>query len=170
MFRVEGLARGVPLAKLFEFYTDYSHEDVEIMRKHEMNMALERVSKREGNHVIVDTTAKLMDMTKNMRYDILLHPEGNWYEMDIVIQCAQRAGLDFTVISDHRISDCLTDPKFLGAQTPLVTIAGEEWGGPGHAGRPMQSCSGPERAGERGSPFPACPPAGTGLRCLSGTR
>ncbi len=85
-FRVEGLARGVPLSKLFEFYTDYSSEDVEIMRKHGMNMALERVSKREGNHVIVDTSARLMGMTKNMRYDILLHPEGSWYEMDIEIE------------------------------------------------------------------------------------
>ncbi len=85
-FRVEGLARRVPLSKLFEFYTDYSPEDVEIMRKHGMNMALERVSKREGTHVIVDTTARLMGMTKTMTYDILLHPEGSWYEMDIEIQ------------------------------------------------------------------------------------
>ncbi len=85
-FRVEGLARGVPLSKLFEFYTDYSPEDIEIMRKHGMNMALERVSKKEGNHMIVDTTARLMGMTKNMRYDIILHPEGSWYEMEIEIQ------------------------------------------------------------------------------------
>ncbi len=85
-FRVEGLARGVPVSKLFEFYTDYSPEDVEIMRRHGMYMALERVAHREGNHVIVDTTAKMMGMTRNMRYDILLHPEEKWYEMVIEIQ------------------------------------------------------------------------------------
>lgn len=55
-------------------------------------------------------------------------------EMDIVVKCAERSGLDYTVISDHRIADCVTDPKFLNAQTALVLIPGEEWGGPGHAG------------------------------------
>src|SRR5436305_13189563 len=55
-------------------------------------------------------------------------------DIGVVIQCAERAGLDFTTISDHRITPCLTDPKFLNAQTPLILIAGEEWGGPGHAG------------------------------------
>src|SRR5262249_60053423 len=53
-----------------------------------------------------------------------------------VIKCADVAGLDFTVISDHRCVDCLSDPQFLGAQTRLVLIPGEEWGGPGHAGAP----------------------------------
>lgn len=72
--------------KLYAFYTDYSPEDVDIMRKHGMYMALERVSKREGNRVIVDTAAKMMGMMKNMRYDIHLHPEGSWYEMIIEIQ------------------------------------------------------------------------------------
>lgn len=84
-FRVEGIARGVSLETLFEFYTDYSPEDVEIMRKHGQKMALERVSKKEGNHVIVDTTARIMGMKKNMRYDITLHPEEKWYDMDITI-------------------------------------------------------------------------------------
>jgi hypothetical protein len=51
-----------------------------------------------------------------------------------VIRCADVAGLDFTVISDHRNADCLSDPQFLGARTRLVLIPGEEWGGPGHAG------------------------------------
>jgi hypothetical protein len=55
-------------------------------------------------------------------------------DITTVIACAQAAGLDFTVISDHRCSDCLTDPQFTGARTPLVLIPGEEWGQPGHAG------------------------------------
>lgn len=84
-FRVEGVARGVSLETLFEFYTDYSPEDVEIMRKHGQKMALERVSKKEGHHIVVDTTARIMMMTKNMTYDITLHPEEKWYEMDITI-------------------------------------------------------------------------------------
>ncbi|MBI2127215.1 MAG: SRPBCC family protein [Thaumarchaeota archaeon] len=84
-FRIEGIARGVSLSTLFEFYTDYSPEDVEIMRKHGQKMALERVSKKEGDHIIVDTTARVMGMTKNMRYNITLHPEDNWYEMLIRI-------------------------------------------------------------------------------------
>ena len=55
-------------------------------------------------------------------------------DVGTVIKCAERAGLDFTTISDHRTVDVLTDPKFLNAQTRLVLIPGEEWGGPGHAG------------------------------------
>lgn len=84
-FKVEGIARGVRLQELYDFYTDYGPEDVEIMKKHGMYMALERVAEREGNHVAVDTTAKVMGMTKNMRYDITLHPDGHWYEMTIDI-------------------------------------------------------------------------------------
>lgn len=84
-FTVEGTARGVPLDKLYEFYTDYSPEDVSIMKKHGMYMALERIAKREGNLVVVDTTAKIMGIKKNMRYDIMLHPEAHWYEMTITI-------------------------------------------------------------------------------------
>lgn len=84
-FHVEGIARRVSLDKLYDFYTDYSPEDVEIMRKHGQRMALERVSKREGNHVVVDTTAKIMGRTKNMRYDIILHPEDHWYEMQLSV-------------------------------------------------------------------------------------
>lgn len=84
-FHVEGVARRVSLDTLYDFYTDYSPEDVEIMRKHGQNMALERVSKREGSHVMVDTTAKIMGMTKNMRYNIVLHPEGHWYEMELTV-------------------------------------------------------------------------------------
>ncbi len=85
-FRVEGVAKSVPLDKLYEFYTDYSPEDVGIMRKHGMYMALERVVERDGDHVVVDTTAKIMGITKNMKYDIMLHPDGNWYEMTITIE------------------------------------------------------------------------------------
>ena len=85
-FHVEGLARGVPLDTLYEFYTDYSPEDVEIMRKHGQTMALERVSNRDGNHVVVDTTARIMMSTKNMRYDIVLHSEGHWYEMQMTVE------------------------------------------------------------------------------------
>jgi hypothetical protein len=70
------------------------------------------------------------------------HVHSNWSgdatslgdDIGVVIQCAERAGLDFTTISDHRVTNCLTDPKFLSAKTPLILIAGEEWGGPGHAG------------------------------------
>ncbi|MGH7295903.1 MAG: CehA/McbA family metallohydrolase, partial [Polyangiaceae bacterium] len=51
-----------------------------------------------------------------------------------VIRCCERAGLDFTTISDHRNGACLTDPQFTGAQTSLVLIPGTEWGGSGHAG------------------------------------
>lgn len=83
---MEGIARHVPLDVLYDFYTDYSPEDVEIMRKHGQKMALERVSKREGNHVVVDTTAKIMGMTKNLRYDILLHPQEHWYEMELFVE------------------------------------------------------------------------------------
>jgi len=85
-FIVEGLARRVPIEKLYEFYTDYSPEDVDIMRKHGMRMALERVAERDGDHVIVDTKAKVMVMTKSMKYDITLHPDGYWYEMTILIE------------------------------------------------------------------------------------
>jgi hypothetical protein len=51
-----------------------------------------------------------------------------------VIKAANANGLDFIALSDHRTSACLTDPEFLAAQTSLVLIPGEEWGGPGHAG------------------------------------
>ncbi|HUS62504.1 MAG TPA: CehA/McbA family metallohydrolase, partial [Acidimicrobiales bacterium] len=51
-----------------------------------------------------------------------------------LVKCAEYAGLDFTTISDHRHVDCLKDPQFLGSQSPVVLLAGEEWGGPGHAG------------------------------------
>ncbi len=85
-FKVEGTARNVEINKLYDFWTDYRPEDVEIMRKHGMTMALERVSRRQRNHVIVDTTARLMGRKKNMRYDILLHPEDYWLEMTITIE------------------------------------------------------------------------------------
>jgi hypothetical protein len=85
-FTVEGIARGVPLRELYDFYTDYSPEDVDIMRKHGMNMALEPVAEREGNHVAVDTTAKVMGMTRDMKYDITLHPDEHWYEMTTDIE------------------------------------------------------------------------------------
>lgn len=55
-------------------------------------------------------------------------------EIDGVIALGERAGLDFLAISDHRNANCLTDPKFTGAVTPLILIPGEEWGGSGHAG------------------------------------
>lgn len=74
------------IKKLYDFWTDYGPEDVEIMRKHGMTMALERVSKRQGDHVVVDTTAKIMGMRRNMRYDILLYPEQYRLEMTIRIE------------------------------------------------------------------------------------
>jgi hypothetical protein len=49
-------------------------------------MVLERVAHRWGNNLAVDTTAKVMGMTKNVRYDIVLHPEGYWLEMTITIE------------------------------------------------------------------------------------
>jgi hypothetical protein len=55
-------------------------------------------------------------------------------DVEGVIRCAERAGLDFISITDHRTVACLHDPDFQGAQTPLVLLAGEEWGGHGHAG------------------------------------
>jgi len=72
--------------KLYDFWTDYGPEDVDIMKKHGMTMALERVSKRQGNHVVVDTTARLMGMKRNMRYDVVLHPEDYWLEMTITTE------------------------------------------------------------------------------------
>lgn len=74
------------IGRLYDFWTDYGPEDVEIMRRHGLTMALERVSKRQGNHVVVDTTARIMGMKKNMRYDIMLHPEEHWLEMTITIE------------------------------------------------------------------------------------
>jgi hypothetical protein len=46
-FQVEGIARRDSLDTLYDFYTDYSLEDFEIMRKHSQKMALERVFKKE---------------------------------------------------------------------------------------------------------------------------
>lgn len=54
------------------------------MQKHGQKMALERVSKEEGNHNIVDTTARIIGMTENIRYAITLHPEEKWYEMELL--------------------------------------------------------------------------------------
>jgi hypothetical protein len=51
-----------------------------------------------------------------------------------VIHAAEASGLDFISLSDHRQATCLKDPQFTNAKTKLVLIAGEEWGGPGHAG------------------------------------
>ncbi len=50
------------------------------------------------------------------------------------ILLAETEGLDYVSISDHRQTSVLTDPQFLNRQTSLVVLAGEEWGGPGHAG------------------------------------
>jgi hypothetical protein len=84
---------------------------------------------------------------------VLLPPSGGWLKGDLhvhsmhshdavqlgddiahLVLAAERAGLDFASISDHRSADCLSDPQFAGAGSALVLLAGEEWGGPGHAG------------------------------------
>jgi hypothetical protein len=111
-FHVEGVARRVPLDTLYDFYTDYSPEDVEIMRKHGQKMALERVSKREGDHVVVDTTAKIMGMTKNMRYDILLHPEAHWYEMELSVDGLFKSHRTYKFKSVEQGTQILIDDEY----------------------------------------------------------
>ena len=41
---------------------------------------------RRPDHVVVETTAKIMRMVKKMKYEINLHPERQWYEMTITIE------------------------------------------------------------------------------------
>lgn len=111
-FHVEGIARRVSLATLYDFYTDYSPEDVEIMRKHGQKMALERVSRREGNQVVVDTTAKIMGMTRNMRYDIILHPEDRWYEMELSVDGLFRSHRTYRFKSVDQGTQILIDDEY----------------------------------------------------------
>ncbi|MCI0636502.1 MAG: CehA/McbA family metallohydrolase [Actinobacteria bacterium] len=54
--------------------------------------------------------------------------------IETTIKLAESAGLDFVVISDHRHVNVLTDPQFTQTPTSLIVVAGEEWGGSGHAG------------------------------------
>jgi len=54
--------------------------------------------------------------------------------VETTIRLAESAGLDFIVISDHRQTTILSDPQFRNTPTSLILVAGEEWGGGGHAG------------------------------------
>lgn len=55
-------------------------------------------------------------------------------QISTIIRLAETTGLQFLSISDHRQTTVLTDPQFRGTSTNLIMLAGEEWGGSGHAG------------------------------------
>ncbi len=56
--------------------------------------------------------------------------------VDATIRLAEFQGFDWVNISDHRTTEVLSDPAYIaavGGSTPLVVLAGEEWGSAGHA-------------------------------------
>jgi hypothetical protein len=79
-FSLEKTVRGVPRKKLFEWFTDFSSEDVDIVKRRGAALLINRQAKKEGNNVHVEN--EVLSRGKNMKYsfDAELHPESFYYE------------------------------------------------------------------------------------------
>jgi hypothetical protein len=78
---LEKMAKGVPAGQLFQWWTDFSSEDPEILKKRGVNNLASRQATREGNtvHVENDTIAPMGRHIKFV-FDAYLHPESLSFE------------------------------------------------------------------------------------------
>lgn len=80
------VAKGVAREKLFAWYTDYSPEDVDIMKRRGDGRLLSRVCTRDGNKLHVENEGRgLRGKPMKFFYDAVLHPEDYTYDIHISV-------------------------------------------------------------------------------------
>ena len=75
------VAKGVSREKLFEWYTDYSPEDVDIIKRRSTGRLVSRTCTRDGNKLHVVTVARGFRKPMTMTADAVLHPEDYTYDI-----------------------------------------------------------------------------------------
>ena len=74
------VAKGVTREKLFEWFTDFSPGDVDIMKRRGIEGILSREITRDGNKIHAEQMIKVMGKRSPMTTDIVLHPEDYTYD------------------------------------------------------------------------------------------
>lgn len=83
------VAKGVTREKLFEWFTDFSPEDVDIMKRRGIGGILSRETTRNGNKIHLEQMVQIMGMRRRMTTDIVLHPEDNTYDAHLLSPMAE---------------------------------------------------------------------------------
>jgi len=78
------VAKGVTREKLFEWFTDFSPEDVDIMKRGGIGGILSREITRDGNKIHLEQMIQVMGMRRPMSIDIVLHPEDYTYDAHLL--------------------------------------------------------------------------------------
>lgn len=80
------IAKGVPRDKLFQWYTDFSPEDVDIIKRRGDGSLLSRVVTRDGNKLHIESEVRGM-RGKPMRIidDAVVHPDDYTYDIHISV-------------------------------------------------------------------------------------
>ncbi len=91
------VARGVSREKLFEWYTDFSPEDVDIIKRRGDGRLLSRKVTREGNKLHIESEMRGMG-GKPMRIidDAVVHPDDYSYDIHISIPGMLEADRHYT--------------------------------------------------------------------------
>lgn len=91
------VAKGVSREKLFEWYTDYSPEDVDIMKRRGDGRLLSRVCTRDGNKLHIENEGRgLRGKPMKFFYDAVLHPEDYTYDIHISMPGMMEADRHYT--------------------------------------------------------------------------
>jgi len=80
-FSYEAIAKGVPKDKLFQWYTDFSPEDVEIMKRRGEGRLLSRNVTREGNKLHIENEHLMRGKVRKSTAEAVLHPEDYTYDI-----------------------------------------------------------------------------------------
>ncbi len=79
------IAHGVPRDKMFQWYTDFSPEDVEIIKRRGDGSLLSRVVTRDGNKLHVESEVRGMrGKPMKMIADAVVHPEDYTYDIHLL--------------------------------------------------------------------------------------
>ena len=76
----EKMAKGLPAAQFFEWWTDFSSEDPEILGKRGVKGFVSRRVTREGNNIHVETEMLAMVKPISFLMDVVIHPESLTFE------------------------------------------------------------------------------------------
>ena len=75
-------AKGVPREKLFEWLTDYSPEDVDILKRRSSGQLLSRTCVRDGNKLhVVSELRGIRGKPMKANVEVVLHPEDYTYDV-----------------------------------------------------------------------------------------
>jgi hypothetical protein len=92
-FLIEGTARNVPLALLYDWYTDFRPDDpslvADVLRGRPLRFVDRKVTRR-GVHVLVENAMDFRGRRVLVRSEITLHPEAFAYDVDSVYTGATR--------------------------------------------------------------------------------